>query len=137
MHPQIHHQASIQKRRSSPTTGQTARELDTAIHKMDICLNHLFTSALFQLPTKRLFPSMDPPSLTNLAFANCSVECVVCPRTKDSFQFTEMESGILRRSSLLGLCMEGDMTSQGGSTLIVRSVQPKSLRPTLPGWLPY
>lgn len=67
-------------------------------HKTDICLAHPFTSALFQLPTKRLFLQWAPPSLTNLAFANWSVECVVCPRTKDSFQFPEIKSGILRRS---------------------------------------
>lgn len=109
------------------TAGQAARKGGAAT-QTDICLPHLFTSALIQFPTKRLSPSADPPSLTNLAFVNWSVECGACPGTKDPFQFTAIKSGMLRRSSFLVLCAEGAMTSQGASTVMVRPVRAQEVQ---------
>lgn len=61
-------------RHSLPTAGQTARKRGTAT-QTDICLTHLFTSALAWLPTKRLSPSAEGRPPVTQKFAFCKLVC--------------------------------------------------------------
>lgn len=74
---------------------------------------------------------MGPPSLTNLAFANWSVECVVCPKTKDSFQFPEIKSGILGEASGWGSAWKEPCPPRP----LVRAVPAQELQAHLAGFI--